>query len=332
MRTIGANDNKTKNRMHLILKNRASAILYDYLCQAETSVFVLPANVCIIVPVTFLKAKVSFLLVDINLKTFSMDLDAAEGLIKDKKADSILYVYPYGATVASDIEKLKYLKLKYPFLKIIADKCLCIPQFIEDTSEMDEDLILYSTGYSKVIDIGIGGFGYSKNDIASKSYQAQYSPEDLKKLTDALYGAIKDKQALTLNYAESNWLDYRESILSRDEFIIRVTEELRNSLKRKKEYNEIYKSTIPEQYRLPDEYQYWRFNILVQDNEKILNELFSQKLFASSHYASIGKCFGHGSFPNAEYVSSHIINLFNDFRVNKDLVYKVAHSISKCLK
>jgi hypothetical protein len=323
--TSGAN----KNKMHFIFKNRASAILYDYLCQSENSVFILPANVCSIVPVTFLKAKVSFLLADINLETFSMDLDAAECLIKNNKANSILYVYPYGATVAKDIEKLKYLKLKYPFLNIIADKCLCIPDFLTDFPGMDEDLILYSTGYSKVVDIGIGGFGYSKNAIVSKTFQAQYSPEDLKILTDALHGAIKNKQAF--NYANTNWLDVRESILSKDEFILRVTEELKTSLNRKYEYNEIYKSAIPEQYRLPDEYQYWRFNILVQDNENILNDLFSQKLFASAHYVSLGKCFGQGSFPNAEYLSSHIINLFNDFRVNRDMVCKVAQSIYKHL-
>jgi hypothetical protein len=71
---------------------------------------------------------------------------------------------------------------------------------------------------------------------------------------------------------------------------------------------------------------------LVQDNEEILNELFSQKLFASAHYASLGKCFGQGDFPNSEYVSSHIINLFNDFRVNREMVYEMAMSIYNHLK
>lgn len=57
----------------LILENRATVILYNFLrSNIRSGKFLLPANVCPIVPTTFLKAGLSFDFIDID-DTHAMD-------------------------------------------------------------------------------------------------------------------------------------------------------------------------------------------------------------------------------------------------------------------
>ena len=55
------------------------------------------------------------------------------------------------------IEKESIAKKLAPHLKIIDDACLSYPNFNSKISHQ-VDLELYSTGYSKPVDIGYGGF------------------------------------------------------------------------------------------------------------------------------------------------------------------------------
>ena len=73
--------------MMTILAPRASAILYDVLrSQAGRPTFLLPANICPIVPITFLKAGVAFEFVDIAPDTLNMDLNQAEARLRSSVA------------------------------------------------------------------------------------------------------------------------------------------------------------------------------------------------------------------------------------------------------
>jgi len=56
--------------MRIVQAPRASAILYHVLASREQKKpWLLPANICPIVPITFLKARVPFELVDISAET-----------------------------------------------------------------------------------------------------------------------------------------------------------------------------------------------------------------------------------------------------------------------
>ena len=60
--------------MILQFEERASVILYNFLVDIpRKNTFLLPANVCPIVPAVYLKAGVSFEFVDINLETLEMN-------------------------------------------------------------------------------------------------------------------------------------------------------------------------------------------------------------------------------------------------------------------
>ena len=51
------------------------------------------------------------------------------------------------------------IKLIQPDSKIIDDKCLCLPNF-DELINNNVDLVLYSTGYAKQIELGYGGYAY----------------------------------------------------------------------------------------------------------------------------------------------------------------------------
>ena len=80
--------------MQIIQAPRASAILYHLLVsQEEKHPWLLPANICPIVPITFLKARIPFEFVDISAETLHMDLEQVEDSIKTRKYGGLLYAH-----------------------------------------------------------------------------------------------------------------------------------------------------------------------------------------------------------------------------------------------
>src|SRR6266511_2501701 len=112
--------------MQIVQASRASAIIYSLLANLEDrSPWLLPANICPIVPITFLKARIPFRFVDISARTLHMDLEQAEALIKKRKFGGLLYAHTYGeASTPNDF--FEYIKNFSPELVIIDDRCLCI--------------------------------------------------------------------------------------------------------------------------------------------------------------------------------------------------------------
>lgn len=57
------------------------------------------------------------------------------------------------------------LKAINPELCIIDDRCLCKPE-LEDVVPEKVDLVLFSTGYAKYVELSYGGFGITSNPIS----------------------------------------------------------------------------------------------------------------------------------------------------------------------
>ena len=136
--------------MKTVLAPRASAILYDLLQGREASrPFLLPANICPIVPVTFFKAGVPFEFVDISADSLLMDLDQAEARLRDGNGQygGLLYAHTYG-DLHSPQDTFRRLKERWPELLIIDDRCLCPPDLEPDEAQQS-DVTLYSTGHAK---------------------------------------------------------------------------------------------------------------------------------------------------------------------------------------
>ena len=310
--------------MQLYINNRASNILYLFLknLNKKNISFIIPGNICPIVPAIFIKAKVKFEFIDIDLKTFEINLEILKDKINSKKNYGILWLSGYGRCKNNN-HIFKFIKEVNPDNVIIDDRCLSIPKIISKNKFVD--LILYSTGYSKFVDLGYGGYAYSK--IPIRTINANY---DISNLNDLLknfnYSILKNKK-IDNKIIKTNWINLENNI-NEYNYFKQIRDILPKIKKHKKKINNIYFKNLPNDILIKEEYNNWRFNIMVKNKQKLLNKIFSNNLFASSHYYPSNELFDSINLPNVKVVYESIINLFNDFRFNEDKAYMISNIIN----
>ena len=270
---------------------RASKILYNFLKSNQERIrapFLIPANVCSNVPDTLDEAGVAYRFVDIDAQTLCMDKQYV--LNHAKEISGIVMVHTYG--VETDFAPF-YRKLRAinPDILIVDDRCLCMPSFEPNT--YDADLVLYSFSEKKQVNLGKGAMAYVGDDVR---YEECPVPS----------------QSFLMN---EEWKLNMQAVLA----------EMDAAIAHKEKINAIYRKEFPKAIQLPEAYQHWRFNILVQNKDKILKALFDAGLFASSHY----KALGEEPMPIASNLSSYVINLFNDSYFTEDQAKKCCEII-KC--
>jgi len=280
----------------ILFEDRAATVLYNVLSKIKNKKFLLPLNVCPIVPNTFIKAKKEFEFCDINLDNLCMDEELVLNKIQnDNSIDGILFVKTFG--IEFDIQPFyKKLKALNKDIFIIDDMCPCIQEFDYDIETSYANMALFSSGYSKYVDIGYGGYGFLKN--------------------------CEFKDLLEDKCSSKEFLDYKDKVLTQIPLM----------KKQKMELNDIYKNNLPKELFLGEKFDNWRFSILVENKDEILEEIFKiDGLFASSHYPQID--YDYVSIPmqnsNAKKIHSKILNLFNDFRFTKEKAYQVTDIINK---
>jgi dTDP-4-amino-4,6-dideoxygalactose transaminase len=301
-----------KSSMQLVRSPRASAILYSLLIETGNKhPWLLPANICPIVPLIFLKAQIPFEFIDINADTFLMNLQEAESWVEKNRTGGILYAHTYGNEF-TPTEHFKYIKSKYPQILIIDDRCLCMPSFELQT---EAHIILFSTGYSKIAGLNSGGFAYIREDLKYQQAHLDFRPEDYKLLEKEYKENIKMHTAHI--YTDSDWLETDSELPTWYDYSQQIRSVLQNSLSHREIINKIYSSLLPEEIQLPSEYQTWRFNIRVKNQKETIDAIFSKGLFASTHFASLAGIMGHGKSQHAEKLANEVINLFNDHHFNE---------------
>ena len=87
----------------ILFRDRATTVLFEVLSTLDkNSKFLLPLNICPIVPETFLKADIKFDFIDINLNTLCMDeVLALEAIKNDSSISGILFVKTFGIDLES---------------------------------------------------------------------------------------------------------------------------------------------------------------------------------------------------------------------------------------
>lgn len=295
----------------IVFEKRASTILYNVLRTLKPQAsFLLPANVCPIVPLTFLKAGAPFEFVDISPDTLCIDRDALVARLTGEPGAyaGVLFVRSYGVESSVDplFGELKRLDAR---LMIIDDRCLCIPR-ISKASEDHADLTLYSTGYGKVLDLGFGGYGFLRDELPYSRHAASFDPTALEALTASYKQAVARRTQVL--YKDSDWLDAGDVPLTFADYLERIRGQLPRVLAHKGTINQLYRQELPGSIQLDPAYQGWRFSIIVREKETLLQKIFSEGLFASSHFASMDGIFSGGQSPHAERLHETIVNLFND--------------------
>lgn len=296
--------------------SRSSAVLYNFLISnRRDGMFLIPANVCPVVPLTLAKANVPFYFIDIDASHGMNKTLCWEKMEQLGQIAGVLYVSPYG----KDMDNADFygkIKEKYSNALIIEDNCLSkiTINCFTPPYQSDIDLSLFSTGYSKYVDIGYGGWGILSDSL---QYHLSTLPFNGDELT-ILQGEIKKCFAskTKFEYDAYNWLEntviddlvcYRQKVLSQVEIVST----------HKKEINDIYNRNIPDILKFDMGYHEWRYMLLVKSHRDILIErIFDAGLFVGTNYPSVTKLFSNQVCPNAEKEELEVVNLFNDLRVD----------------
>lgn len=304
--------------------NRASAVLYSFLkSKPFKGPFLIPANVCPVVPLTMMKAGIDFEFVDIDERHTMSESIALEKISSGNYA-GVLFVHSYGKRFDNDefYRKLKQLKSN---LCIIDDRCLCMPE-LDGTLTTNADLVLYSTGYAKYIELSFGGYGVT-NEPFNNQTGVDYSEE--KENEQLAY--IKDCFKKNIQYilpADYPWLDCALLKMEPEQYFGVISEKIASVTEEKAKINKVYKENLPIEIQWGDDYSHWRFMISVENRDEVLNAIFDASLFAGTNFPSVSWMFKSVHSENAENDAKHIINLFNDFRVNEQFAYKICDIIN----
>lgn len=312
--------------MKTILAPRASAILYDVLTNCAPRLpFLLPANICPVVPLTFAKAGIAFEFVDISARSLSLDVEAAARILEARKGriGGLLYAHTLGDP-ETPTEFFRWIKDRGESILLVDDRCLCMPD-LEAPGHSPADVILYSTGYAKVADVGFGGYAFIRETLAVEHRQLPYD-EDAWRLQEAAYRtAVSNKRPFV--HHESDWLETDRALPAWPEYVDRVRRTLTETLEQRRLLNEVYNSIIPQELRLPERFQLWRYNLRLARPGAALKAIFDAGLFASSHYQSLVGIMGDGEAFHAGKLGSEILNLFNDHHYTVDMAERTAHII-----
>ena len=276
--------------MKLLTANRANKLLYNFIqVNHITGRVLLPANVCPDLVETLVFAGLQPCFLDIQAETLCLDQQAALAMAKD--ASMLIFVHTYGIEVefTSFFQQLREVN---PGIIIVDDKCLCLPDL--DVKDSAADLVLYSTGEKKMVSLGGGAIGY----LADRWEYDEVSVEGCPCLNNQLW-----------------LLDPKQLYLKMDTIIAH-----------KEKLNTVYRAMLPEAIQLPDAFQHWRFNILVQHRDDILAALAAEGLAAEALYPSQDECC-----VVAGNLHAYVINLFNDKSCTLEQAQRACEVICGCL-
>jgi hypothetical protein len=316
--------------MKTVLAPRASAILYEVLRSRGNNLpFLLPANICPIVPMTFLKSGTPFEFVDISPESLHMDTDLVERRLRSDSGQygGILYAHTYGDPTTPS-EFFRWVKDRWNGLVVIDDRCLCIPE-LEPAEQSGVDVTLFSTGYAKIADIGLGGFAFLRDELTHEHHGLPFDELELR-ATEVDYKASINA-GRRYAYRDSAWLQTEVALPTWDEYAGRVRQALQETIAQRRVINAVYNSVIPAELQLGIGFQLWRFNLRLPNKDVALKAIFDAGLFASSHYRSLVGIMGEGMDANASDLSAHVVNLFNDHHYTIDMAERTAGIIVRSL-
>jgi hypothetical protein len=296
----------------IVYEQRGSTILYNIITSINNDKpFLIPSNVCPIVISVFLKANRKFDLIDISEHSLCIDEKLVLELIKNNQSKyaGVLFVRSYGITDSFE-DLFNSIKNINDNILIIDDKCIAPPSF--DDKPIYADVNLYSTGYSKYVDLGWGAFANCKDTTKYTQHHLIYKAEHLQSLNTSFRNSINKRETFKFDLISNGWLDTSIPALAFEDYKILVLQSYTESKVLKEKFNDKYSSQLPRTIQLDKKYQNWRFNVIVPAKEILLAKIFNKGYFASSHFAPSSMIFYRKESRNSDALYSKIINLFSD--------------------
>lgn len=321
------------------VEKRASTVLYKFLISnCEGCHFFIPANVCSVVPLTFLKSKIDFSFVDIDPQTHAGSFE----LFKDCVNASpnlklgVFFVNAYGARCSTTDFYRELRKIRQDLI-IIEDNCLCIPETHRDTPNKYVDLEFYSTGYSKYANLEIGGgYGIIQDDCSYNEFSYPFNINGYSEQLSKIKKCRKSGDIFV--YEENDWLPSTKIIndaYTLQEYLSDIQEKIKQSMRHKSSINLVYDEMLPNRIKLGTSYNTWRYMLMLPSRfirDEILDALFAENLYASAHYQSAAYLFKHVHCENTENEANCLLNLFNEEKYSILEAGKTAEIINKILK
>lgn len=209
---------------------------------------------------------------------------------------------------------------------IVNDLCLSAP-ILNPNPHGHCDVELYSTGYSKYVDLGYGGYAWIDSRFHYTDQIQDFNKTHENELDQMFRNAVFSGSSIDLDMiSEYNWLSPLS--LESSDYWTQITSKLDKVHKHKSSINAIYKELIPIENQLPDTMHQWRFQVHINNKTDFLESLSKENLFASSHYFPLGKLFGEESSKEEwDQLFSRTVNLFNDFRYTPEMAKRTSELI-----
>ena len=313
----------------IITSNRASAVLYQFLkSKSFDKPFLLPANACPVVPLSFLKAGVDFDFVDIDA-THAMSKDIVLEKLKSNKYSGMVFIHAYGKKF-DNASFYKEMKEDHPDFCVIDDRCLCQPELSDEQME-NVDLTLYSTGYAKYVELSFGGYGVVHGaQYTSHNTSLPYSEEAESNQQVYLKECLREGMVYGFP-ADYPWLNVSPLQLTQEQYFITIREKLSAIRAQKTLINHIYKTLLPKEIQWGEDFNNWRFMVSVDNRDRILDAIFADGLFAGANYPSVSYLFKREHSPHAEEEALHTLNLFNNHKADETFAVRICEIINTFL-
>lgn len=311
---------------------RAAAIIHNLArCAPLEGPFLLPANICPIVPMAVLKAGRTVEFHDIDPDDLCLDAALTLARCRDgsRPVAGVIFARTYGYMGARADALFAALKRIDPAILLIDDRCAAVPDTRPPPAGA-ADAIVYSTGRGKCVDLDGGGFAWLRPGVAYKASAPPYRPAALRRIEAAEKIHKADGTPMFTAGSAGRLLaeDWLEAVPAApgawDALRARIAAAAPGIAAHKTRMNALYQARLPASVRLPVGFHDWRFQIRVPGKRRLLRSIFAAGHFAGDHYHPASRLFGHPPAPQADRLYDSVVNLFNDHNVDADQVKAIA--------
>lgn len=309
---------------------RASVGIYLALCRSnlQKGTVIVPANLCYagIYPVLYAGLQPAFC--DVDPVSGNMTLSS---LTAAYRTDAVAVIVPhmYGNPVQELPEIAEFCRIRN---LVLIEDCASAMGATAEHYRLGEvgEYVVYSTGYSKTLDLGFGGFLFSSvHDLTDVMQLEQalpdYGEQNERDLTlfSKLYRLLRNEGSGT----EIEKMIYRGlPDACKDDFLHRLADEKKDWLFRQlsgldsviaerkralQDYEELLSGCVYGHYPYAVGSVPWRFNMLVDTpvRQRVIHRCLEESLPVSDWYPQVTRLFGVDSaFPGAKLHESRILN------------------------
>lgn len=291
---------------------------------------IVPANICYAAVYPILYAGFSPVFCDVRPEDGNVSMDCLRAK-KDSSIGGLLVPHMYGNPVREMAEIRSFCNHNNLFL--IEDCASAMGASLPDGTKVGTfgDYTIYSTGYAKTVDLGIGGVVTSNNGLNAFEKKEEELP-------DYSRGIHESEQIFSSRYRQwrnsnqrlkgSEWEPFFLHSDFHDLFLFKISSELKEQIndriekeldieiKRHRNNNDFYCQYLQDvpAIRL---YQYskgavpWRFSIIVpaRKRRQIIESLLEKKIPVSDWYPSVVQLFDNSDpYPGVEGLGNSILN------------------------